>query len=193
MANKPNKPKTAEEADAQRGKFLSSLGLTKAQAGAKVAKLGIDIYTSAEAVKARQQEDMRNAAIATQQRSVSFNRDTQAFLKNQQDLKDQNTSDNLNISLAQAQAMDELAMSTAGSGLAGASVDELGDEITREVGRDRVAAHRAFKSASDAARINLKQENENRVFEAENAYVNRNTSDELGGAVLSAVGSALVI
>lgn len=160
---------------------------------AKVAKAGIDIAVAAEQLKARQREEMRNAAIATQKRTVAVNRDTQAFLKNQQDLKDQNTSDNLNISLAQAQAMDDLAMSTAGSGLAGASVDELGDEIAREVGRDRVAAHRAFKSASDAARINLKQANENRVLEAENAYVNKYTSMELGGATLQAVSSAMAV
>lgn len=159
---------------------------------AKGAKFGVDLYAAGEAAKAKQQEDMRTAAIAAQARKVASNRDTQAFLKNQQDLKDQNTSDNFNISLAQAQAQDELALSTAGSGLAGASIDELGDEITREVSRDRVAADRAMRSASDAARINLKQENENRVYEAENMYVH-NYAKDLEGDFLRAVGSAMDI
>lgn len=156
------------------------------------ASAGLKMYAAGEAAKANQKNDIRQAGIATQQRNVKFNRDTQAYMHNQNQLKDQNTSDNFNISLAEAQARSQLASATAGNGLAGASIDEMGDEITREVSRDRVTSKRQLQASQDAMNQERIQSNENRVVEAENAYVHDYTED-LKGALYDSVGSALLV
>lgn len=159
---------------------------------AKTAKLGLDMYAAGEAAKAKQRMDIRNAKIATEQRTTAFNRETQAFQQNMQALKDNNTAENFSISVAEATARDNLLMSSAGSGIAGASVDEISNEISREVGRDRVAAKRNLTAARDAANQQRIQTNENRTVEATNAYVHDYTED-LKGALFQSVGSALDI
>lgn len=152
------------------------------------AKVGLDVYAAGEAAKAKQKNDMRNAAIAQQSRKISGNREAQAYIHNLQNLKDQNTSDNFNISLAEANARDQLAMATAGSGIGGASVDDIDTQITREVTRDKVAANRSYRAAADASNIERIQSNENRVIEAENAYVH-DYSQDIMNALFQSVGS----
>ena len=154
------------------------------------AKVGLDVFAAGEAAKAQQKNDMRNAAIAQQSRKVSSNRETQAYLHNLQNLKDQNTSDNFNISLAEANARDQLAMATAGSGIGGASVDDIDTQITREVSRDKVSANRSFTASRDAADIERRQSNENRIVEAENAYVH-DYSQDIQNALFQSVGNNL--
>jgi hypothetical protein len=160
------------------------------QMAAKAAKVGLDMYAAGEAAKAKQRQDMANAKLAMQARTTQGNREGQAFMTNMQNLKDQNTADNFNISIASATARDNLAMSTAGSGIAGASVDELSNQITRAVGADRVAAKRSMNSAQDAMNQQRIQSNENRIVEAENAYVHDYTAD-LQAAFLNSVSGAM--
>lgn len=149
----------------------------------------LDMFAAGEAAKANQQRDIANAKIAAQARKVAANREGQAYMANQQNLKDQNTSDNFNISIAEAGARDQLAMATAGSGIGGASVDQISTEISREVGRDRVAAKKAMRVQQDAANQQRIQSNENRIVEAENAYVHDYTED-LKSALYQSVGKA---
>lgn len=153
-------------------------------------KIGLDLFAAGEAAKAQQANDIRNAQVAQTSRRIAGNRETQAYIQNIQNLREQNTADNLNVSLAEAKARDELAMATAGSGLAGASVDELSSEITRAVGRDRVAAKRSMDSQKDALNVQRIQSNENRIIEAQNTYVH-NYSEDLKSAALSSVGGQL--
>ena len=160
------------------------------QAAAKAAKIGVDVYAAGEAAKAKQRMDIRNAKIATEQRTTAFNRETQVFQQNMQVLKDNNTADNFNISVAEASSRDNLLMSTAGSGIAGASVDEISNEISREVGRDRVAAKRKLTASQDAANQQRIQSNENRTVEATNAYVHDYTEDIMA-ALYQSVGESL--
>jgi hypothetical protein len=154
--------------------------------------VALKMFAAGEAAKANQENDIRQAKIAQQQRKVAFNRESQAYLHNQNQLKDQNTSDNFNISIAEASARDQLASATAGNGLAGNSVNEMQDEITREVSRDRVAKDRQLKASQDAMNQERIQSNENRVVEASNAYVHDYTAD-LKGALFDSVGSALLM
>lgn len=149
----------------------------------------LDMFAAGEAAKANQQRDMANASIAAQARKVSANREGQAYMANQQALKDQNTSDNFNISIAEAGARDNLDLAMAGSGIGGASVDQISSEISREVGRDRVAAKKAMQVQQDAMNQQRIQSNENRIVEAENAYVHDYTED-LKGALFQSVGKA---
>lgn len=160
------------------------------QMAAKAAKVGLDMYAAGEAAKAKQRQDMKNAQIAMTARTTAFNREGQAFMSNIQNLKDQNTADNFNISVAGAEARDNLAMATAGSGIAGASVDELSNQITRSVGADKVAAKRSMNSQRDAMNQQRIQSNENRIVEAENAYVHDYTED-LQAAFVNSVGSSM--
>ena len=160
------------------------------QAAAKAAKIGVDVYAAGEAAKAKQRMDIRNAKIATEKRTTAFNRETQVFQQNMQVLKDNNTADNFNISVAEASSRDNLLMSTAGSGIAGASVDEISNEISREVGRDRVAAKRKLTASQDAANQQRIQSNENRTVEATNAYVHDYTEDIMA-ALYQSVGESL--
>jgi len=160
------------------------------QMAAKAAKVGLDMYAAGEAAKAKQRQDMANAKLAMQMRTTAANREGQAFMANIQNLKDQNTSDNFNISVAGMQAQDNLAMATAGSGIAGASVEELGADITRSVGRDKVAAKRTLDVQRDALNVQRKQSNENRIVEAENAYVHDYTED-LQAAFVNSVSGAM--
>ena len=157
----------------------------------KGAGLALNMFAAGEAAKANQRNDIRQAEIAQQSRKVAFNRESQAFLHNMNNLKEQNTSDNFNISIAEAQARDTLAQATAGSGLAGASIDEMSNEITREVSRDRVSKDRTMRASRDAMNQERIQSNENRIVEAENAYVHDYTED-LKGALYQSVGSALM-
>jgi hypothetical protein len=160
------------------------------QTAAKVGRVGLDMYAAGEAAKAKQRQDMANAKLAMQMRTTAGNREGQAFMSNVQSLKDQNTADNFNISVAGMQARDNLAMATAGSGIAGASVDELSSDITRSVGRDKVAAKRNLDVQRDAMNVQRIQNNENRIVEAENAYVHDYTSD-LQAAFVNSVGGAM--
>jgi hypothetical protein len=160
------------------------------QTAAKVGKVGLDMYAAGEAAKAKQRQDMANAKLAMQMRTTAGNREGQAFMSNVQSLKDQNTADNFNISVAGMQARDNLAMATAGSGIAGASVNELSSDIARSVGRDKVAAKRNLDVQRDAMNVQRIQNNENRIVEAENAYVHDYTSD-LQAALLNSVGGAM--
>lgn len=155
-------------------------------------KIGLDMFAAGESAKAQQRNDIRNSQIAQTSRRIAGNRETQAYVQNLQNLREQNTADNLNISLSEAKARDELAMATAGSGLAGASVDELSSEITRAVGRDRVAAKRSMDAQADATNIQRIQNNENRIIEAQNTYVH-NYSEDLKSSFISSVGSALML
>jgi hypothetical protein len=149
----------------------------------------LDMFAAGEAAKANQRRDIANAKLAQQARKISFNRETQAYMHNMQSLKDQNTADNFNISVAAAEANDNLAMATAGSGIGGASVNELSTSIAREVGRDRVAAKQAMQSQKDASNQQRIQSNENRVIEASNEYVH-DYSQDLKGALYQSVGKA---
>ena len=159
------------------------------KAGASVA---LGVFAAGEAAKASQRNDMRQAEISQQSRKMAFNRESQAYLHNMNRLKEQNTSDNFNISVAEATARDQLAQATAGSGLAGASIDEMDSEITRGVAQDRVARERDMKSSRDAMNQERIQANENRVIEAENMGV-QDYNGELTGALFSSVGSALLM
>ena len=150
------------------------------------------MFAAGEAAKANQRNDMKQAQIAQQSRKVAFNRESQAYLHNMNKLKDQNTADNFNISIAEAQARDALASATAGSGLAGARMDEMETEITRGVARDRVARDRDLKSQQTAMNQERIQANEDRIVEAENMGVHDYTED-LKGALYSSVGSAMLM
>jgi hypothetical protein len=135
---------------------------------------------------------MADAELAQQARSISTARETQAYLQNVQALKDQNTSDNLSISMAEAEARDNLLMSTAGSGIGGASVNELNTEISRSVGADRVAAKRNMSTQRDSMNLQRKQTQENKVREAELAQA-YNPRDDLSGALLDSVGKGMSV
>lgn len=156
---------------------------------AAIAKAGIGLYGAAAAVKAKQEEQMANAKIAQQSRNIGFNRDTQAYLTNLQNLKEQTTELNVNIELASAAAQDSARVSGAGSGISGASVDEVNTSITRAVGADKAAAAKNYANQKDAASMQLKQTNENRVREAELAQV-YDPRNDLGAAVFNAAASA---
>ena len=145
------------------------------------AAAGLQMFAAGEAAKANQRNDIKQAEIAQQSRKVAFNRESQAYLHNMNRLKEQNTADNFNISVAEATARDQLAQATAGSGLAGASMDEMDTEITRDM--------KASRDAMNQERI---QANENRIVEAENAGVHDYTED-LKGALYSSVGNALMM
>lgn len=156
------------------------------------AAAGLQMFAAGEAAKANQRNDIKQAEIAQQSRKVAFNRESQAYLHNMNRLKEQNTADNFNISVAEATARDQLAQATAGSGLAGASMDEMDTEITRGVAQDRVSRERDMKASRDAMNQERIQANENRIVEAENAGVHDYTED-LKGALYSSVGNALMM
>lgn len=159
---------------------------------AAAAQMGLSMFMAGQQAKATQQAELEAMKISGQQRTIAFNRETQAYSQTLQSLKDQSTADNFDISIAQAQAQDKLAMQTAGSGLSGASVDELDDEIQRAVSSDRIASQRNL----DATKQNLDQErkmnNENRVFEASHIKATDHSGDILN-AGLSAFGNSAFV
>jgi len=201
MTNAEKAEKAKAEAKAAQEKREAAARKATAAATAKAAtmknfKMGgavaLQMFAAGEAAKASQKNDMRQAEIAQQSRKVAFNRESQAYLSNMNRLKEQNTSDNFNISVAEATARDQLAQATAGSGLAGASMDEMDTEITRGVAQDRVSRDREMKASQDAMNQERIQANENRIIEAENMGVHDYTED-LKGALYSSVGSALLM
>lgn len=160
------------------------------QAIAGAATAAISLYAATEKIKAKQMQQIADAELAQQSRNIAFNRESQAFMHNMQSLKEQNTSDNFNISIAEAEARDNLAMATAGSGISGASVDELSADISRSVGQDRVAAKRSLSTQRDSMNLQRIQSNENRIREAELAQA-YNPRDELAGEFLSSIGKGM--
>ena len=156
-------------------------------AGAAAAKIGLATFAAGLAAKAKTENDIRNMKLAMEARRVASNRENVAFMQNMTALKEQNTSDNFNISVAALQARDQLAAATAGSGIAGQSVDDLSNQITREVGQDRVNAKRMFDAAKDAERQQLKMSEENRVLEARNQQAIDYTPD-ITASFYSALG-----
>lgn len=163
-----------------------------AQAAMAGGSFALSMYTSGLAAKAKQQEDIRNAKLAQQKRSIDTSRETQAFLKNRNDLARQNTSDNFNTDVAGMQAQSEAVAAMAGSGISGASVNELSSEINREVAKDKIAANRTFRDTSESMQMDLKARNENRIWEAENAYVHDYTQD-IKADMFRSVGSSMEI
>ena len=184
---KAKREAAARKATAAADKKAATMANIKMGAG-----VALQMYAAGEAAKASQRNDMKQAEIAQQSRKLAFNRESQSYLHNVNRLKEQNTSDNFNISVAEATARDQLAQATAGSGLAGASMDEMDTEITRGVAQDRVARDRDMKASRDAMNLERIQANENRTIEAENAGVH-DYAEDLKGALYSSVGSALMM
>lgn len=162
------------------------------QAIAAGATAAISLYASTEKIKAKQRQLMADAALAQQSRTIGGNREIQAFMQNTQAMKDQNTADNLTISMNEAEARDNLLMATAGSGISGASVNELNTEISRSVGADRVAAKRNMANQRDAMNQNRIQNSENRVREAELAQA-YDARDDNAGAFLESIGKGMSV
>ena len=155
------------------------------------AQMALSMYSSAQASKARAEEETANNVAQTEKRRLQFNRDQQAYLSNMTATKRQETSDMFNIGLAAAEAEDQLALSRAGSGLSGASINELDDDIARSVGADRVTAHRNSLNAQDQLDQQRVGANENRLIEAEQAKTSNNPSKDILNGALSTLGSQI--
>lgn len=146
---------------------------------AAAAKMGLSMFIAGQQAKATQQAELDNMRIQGQQRTIAFNRETQAYAQTMQSLKDQNTAENFDISIAQAQAQDRMLMQTAGSGLAGNSMDELDDEIQRAVTSDRLNTQRNLDATKDELNKQRVYANENRVFEAKSQKASDYSNDIL--------------
>lgn len=131
------------------------------------AQAALSIYGAAQAAKAQAEEDLANNVAQANKRKLEFNRDTQAFMQNTNALNKQDTSNNFNIGLAAAEAEDQLALASAGSGLGGSSINELDTEISRSVGADKVSAHRQLLDGQDALNRERINANENRTMDAD--------------------------
>lgn len=161
---------------------------------ALAASAALSIYGAAKAAKAQAEEATANNIAATEKRRLEFNREQQAYMQNMNALSKQNTADNFNIGLAAAEAQDQLALARAGSGLSGASVNELDDEISRSVGADRVAANRAMIDGQDNLDRNRINANENRLLAANQSRsqdYTRGIKDSLLGAAAPFIGKAI--
>lgn len=153
--------------------------------------MAISMFSAAQASKAKAEEEMANNVARTEQRRLQFNRDQQAFLSNTLAAKRQETSDIYNIELAAAEAQDQLEMSRAGSGLSGASINELDDEVLRAVGADKVSAHRTSLMAQDQLNLQRTGANENRQLEANQARSSLDPARDIANAAIGSLGQGL--
>lgn len=155
------------------------------------ASMGLAMVSAGLAAKAKAEEDLANNVAQTERRKLQFNRDQQAYLQNMGAAKRQATSDTFNINLAAAEAEDQLALSRAGSGLTGASINELDDEIARSVGADRVAAQRNLENTQDSLDQQRIGANENRQIEANQKRFLPNVGKDILMAGAGALGAGL--
>lgn len=157
------------------------------------ASAALSIYGAAMTAKAQAEQATADNIAAQEKRRLEFNRDQQAYLMNMNAAAKQSTADNFNISLAAAEAQDQLDLAKAGSGLAGSSINELDDEISRSVGADRVSAQRSLIDSQDKLNQNRITNNENRLFQANQARsqdFTKGISNALIGAAAPLVGKA---
>jgi len=155
------------------------------------AQVALSMYTSGLAAKARLQEEQANAIAQADRRRLQFNRDQAAFLQNVNAAKRQETSEQFNIGLAAAEAEDNLKLVQAGSGLSGASINELDDEISRQVGADRIASHRNEIQTLDQLNQQRIGNNENRSIETNMARQITNPKNDIRNAAFAAGGQAI--
>lgn len=128
--------------------------------------MALNMWGAAQKSKAMAQEEAANIAAQREMDRLTFNRQQQQYMQQVVGIKQQETVDSLNIGIAASQAESQLSLHKAGSNLAGASINELDAEISREVHNDLMASQRQ----SDQALTNLDQEriqaNENRQIKA---------------------------
>lgn len=158
------------------------------------ASAALSIYGASQAAKAQAEQATADNIAQAEKRRLEFNRDTQAYFQNMNSAARQNTADNFNIGLATAEAQDALALAKAGSGLSGASINELDDEISRGVGADRVAAQRSLIDAQDSLNRDRLNKNENRLISANQARAqdySKGITDAIIGSAAPFVGKGI--
>lgn len=153
--------------------------------------MAISMYSAAQASKAKAEEEMANNVARTEKRRLEFNRDQQTYLQNLSATKRQETSDLYNINIAAAEAQDSLAMARAGSGLSGASMNELDDEITRAISSDQISVHRGTMNAQDQLEQQRIGANENRQIDANQARTSSNPSRDIANAAIGSLGQGI--
>lgn len=153
--------------------------------------MALSIYSAAQASKAKAKQETQDAIARQERANLQFNREQQAYMQNVTATKRQETSDLFNISIAAAEAEDNLALATVGSGLGGASVNELNDEISRQVGADKIAVHRGTINQLDQLDQQRLGANENRTLEANQAKATTNVFKDIQNAAFGAGAQAL--
>lgn len=161
---------------------------------ALAAQAALSIWASTEASKARAANEIADIVAQRERDNLMFNRNMQAFFQNQTNLGKQKTVDDMNISLAAAEARDNLTMAKVGSNLSGPSMNELDNEISRGVNADKVAAQRSYEQNLDTLNQNRIAENENALFKAKQLRTTdyaRETKNAVIGAAAPFAGKAL--
>jgi hypothetical protein len=157
---------------------------------AKAAGAALKIWGAAKQAKALAKEQAANIEAERHMERLAFNRRQQKFLQDTTNVLRQQTMDKVNIRVAAAEAQDELELHRAGTGLAGASMNELDGQIARGAHADMVAA----KRNADESLTNLNQEriqqNENRIQTTKQRQV-ADYRRMIGTAMISAAGDAL--
>lgn len=153
------------------------------------AMVGINMYTAGLQAKEQIRAEGAQNALRAEQRRLETNRETEAALFNIQSTKQQEMSDSMNIELAAARAEDEALIATAGSGLSGASIDDINAEIQVEVNKDKVKTQREAVQRINEITSNLRYSNENRNIEASYTRINTNARRVIQNAGLNSLGS----
>lgn len=153
------------------------------------AMVGINMYTAGLQAKEQIRAEGAQNALRAEQRRLETNRETEAALFNIQSTKQQEMSDSMNIELAAARAEDEALIATAGSGLSGASIDDINAEIQVEVNKDKVKTQREAAQRINEITSNLRYSNENRNIESSYARINTNARKVIQNAGLNSLGS----
>ena len=153
------------------------------------AMVGINMYTAGLQAKEQIRAEGAQNALRAEQRRLETNRETEAALFNIQSTKQQELSDTMNIELAAARAEDEALIATAGSGLSGASIDDINAEIQVEVNKDKVKTQREASQRINEITSNLRYSNENRNIESSYARINTNALRVIQNAGLNSLAS----
>ena len=153
------------------------------------AMVGINMYTAGLQAKEQIRAEGTQNALRAEQRRLETNRETEAALFNIQSTKQQELSDTMNIELAAARAEDEALIATAGSGLSGASIDDINAEIQVEVNKDKVKTQREASQRINEITSNLRYSNENRNIESSYARINTNARRVIQDAGLNSSAS----
>lgn len=148
----------------------------------------LSIWQATEAAKAKAKEEQANLIAQRQKDSINFNRQQQQYLMNRVNLGKQKSVDDFNINIAAVEARDNLEMAKAGSGLSGASINELDSEIARGVNADRVAAKRRYEQGLDTNELARREANENAILSADQ-YSAPNFSSMVSQSLLAGLTS----
>lgn len=157
---------------------------------AMAGSMALNIWGASQKAKAMAQEEASNIEAEREMNRLNFNRQQQQYAQQMSGLKQQQTVDSFNISLSSSQAEGQLALHKSGTNLAGASINELDAEISREAHADLMASQRQFNQASTNLNQERIQANENRQIQADQ----RKTADYtqlIKSAFLSSAASGL--